>query len=127
MKIKTDNIKIDYKNEIDFYQIENIISNYHFFFLPTLHENYGHVIYEALSLGIPVILSDQTPWRNLQEKSIGWDLNLSDKHKFEDVINFCAEMSFEEYSKMSKSAFKYAQFYAESEELISNTKKLFQS
>ena len=26
---------------------------------------FGHVIFEALSLGIPVLISDRTPWTNL--------------------------------------------------------------
>ena len=46
------------------------------FFFPTLGENYGHVIYEALDSGCPVLISDQTPWRGLSEVGAGWDLPL---------------------------------------------------
>ncbi len=126
IQTKSDNIKIVYKNEIEFHQIENIISDYHFFILPTLHENYGHAIYEALSFGIPVITSDQTPWRNLEEKSIGWDISLSNRKKFEDVIQKCVSMNADQYIKMSEAAFKFAQSYADGQDLISKTKKLFE-
>ena len=30
---------------------------------PTRGENFGHSIYECLSIGLPVVVSDQTPWK----------------------------------------------------------------
>ena len=36
------------------------------FLLPTGGENFGHAIFEALSCGVPVLISDQTPWRGLE-------------------------------------------------------------
>jgi glycosyltransferase involved in cell wall biosynthesis len=44
--------------------------------LPTLGENYGYVIAEALAAGCPVLTSDQTPWRGLATDGCGWDLPL---------------------------------------------------
>ena len=35
------------------------------FLLPTGGENFGHAIFEALSCGVPALISDQTPWRGL--------------------------------------------------------------
>ena len=32
------------------------------FVFPTLGENFGHVIYESLMCGTPVLVSDNTPW-----------------------------------------------------------------
>lgn len=126
MSLQRENIKINYKNEIEYRQIEKIIPDYHFFILPTFHENFGHVIYEALSFGIPVIISDQTPWRNLEEQSVGWDIDLSDKKKFDEVIRLCSEMKNDDYLKMSENAYKYAQCYTNFEDLILKTIKLFE-
>jgi hypothetical protein len=39
--------------------------------MPTTHENYGHAIIESWGFGRPVLLSDKTPWRDLQEKGLG--------------------------------------------------------
>ena len=47
------------------------------FFLPTRGENFGHVIAEALSVGTPVLISDQTPWRKLAAVGLGHDLPLA--------------------------------------------------
>lgn len=39
-----------------------LLSGYDLFVLPTLNENFGHAIVEALSMGTPVLISDKTPW-----------------------------------------------------------------
>jgi glycosyltransferase involved in cell wall biosynthesis len=81
----------------------------HFFCLPTRHENYGHVIIEALSYACPIIISNRTPWRKLEDKNIGWDLPLEKPKRFLEVMEECVEMDKEKYMEMSKSAFDYAQ------------------
>ena len=52
------------------------------FFFPAHGENYGHVIAEAMAAGCPVLISDQTAWRNLEEKGAGWDLPLDAPGRF---------------------------------------------
>ena len=71
-----ENVAARYRGVADHSEVNRILSDYDLFFLPTRGENYGHVITEALAAGTPVLLSDQTPWRNLQQEGIGWDLPL---------------------------------------------------
>lgn len=52
------------------------MASHDLFFLPTLGENFGHAIYEALSAGLPALIADTTPWRGLQTTGAGWDLPL---------------------------------------------------
>ena len=47
------------------------------FVLPTYSENFGMVIAEALSCGVPVITTTGTPWQELNENGIGWCVELS--------------------------------------------------
>ncbi len=40
--------------------------------LPSYTENFGGVVVDALSYGIPVLTSENTPWNFLQERGSGW-------------------------------------------------------
>lgn len=43
--------------------VSTTFADYDLFAFPTHGENFGHVIFEALRAGTPVLLSDQTPWQ----------------------------------------------------------------
>ena len=45
----------------------------HYFLSSTTQENFGHSIVEAWAHGCPVLISDCTPWRDLESKGVGWD------------------------------------------------------
>ncbi|WP_431212332.1 glycosyltransferase family 4 protein [Puia sp. P3] len=62
------NISVNYAGEMPNHQLPDIIARHHIFTLPTRGENFGHAIFEALVLGKPVLISDQTPWRGLRGK-----------------------------------------------------------
>jgi glycosyltransferase involved in cell wall biosynthesis len=59
------NIKTSFKGPLERNKTMDTLKEYHFLFMPSTGENYGHVIVEAMVAGCPVILSDRTPWRNL--------------------------------------------------------------
>ncbi len=40
--------------------------------LPSHSENFGLVVAEALAAGIPALVTDQTPWRELGARTAGW-------------------------------------------------------
>jgi len=75
-----ENVQVRYHGAADHDNVPKIMAKYDLFFLPTLGENYGHVIAEALTAGTPVLLSDATPWRNLNSYGVGWDLPLDAGH-----------------------------------------------
>lgn len=53
-------------------ELSNLYRKSDLFILPTFSENFGLVVPEALSYGIPVITTHGTPWKELEDHSCGW-------------------------------------------------------
>lgn len=120
-----ENIKAEYKGYIKHEEVFQTLNKYDLFFLPTLNENYGHVIHEALAAGLPVLISDKTPWRNLETCGIGWDLPLSDPDKFAEIIEYIANQNKAERVEMRKKALSYASKIANDTQVIKQNRNLF--
>lgn len=78
----SNNIKVSYCGLLSHEEVHETFSKYDAFLFPTLSENYGHVIAESLFVGTPVIISDQTPWTDVNDYNAGFAVNLSDKAGF---------------------------------------------
>ncbi|AOT70129.1 glycosyltransferase family 4 protein [Geosporobacter ferrireducens] len=120
------NVKVVYQGIVNHEEIIIVFKNHHVFLLPTLGENFGHVISEAFIGGCPVIISDQTPWRGLEEAQVGWDIELNCKQKFIDSIQECVDLNNEEFKKLSKNAFLYGKKRSNRIEDLENTLILFE-
>jgi glycosyltransferase involved in cell wall biosynthesis len=101
-------IKVKHSGELTPDQVVPTLSAYDMFFMPTTGENYGHVIAEALCAGLPILISDTTPWRNLQEQGIGWDLSLNNPGAFSAAIDQLAVMPADEHLKMREAILAWA-------------------
>jgi len=119
------NIKIVYHGSIPSEEIANSLVNSHFLFMPSTGENFGHVIYESLAFGCPVIISDQTPWNNLGKQGVGWDIELDDDSEFTKQINHCVDMNQDVYATMQHSSWKYALKFSDNLESVNQNRKLF--
>ncbi len=93
------NIDVSYCNSVQPDDVAKIFSQYDLFLFPTRGENYGHVIAESLSVGTPVLISDQTPWRNLESDGLGWDISLDDVNGFKTVIQTMSMRTLDEKYK----------------------------
>lgn len=102
------NIQVKYKGELYPNEVLSTLSEYDAFFMPTKGENYGHVIAEALCAGLPILIADTTPWRNLQELGIGWDLPLDNLKAFSNAVDQLATMSADEHHQMRKKVLAWA-------------------
>lgn len=108
-----DHIQFEHQGVLEHAQVSSALRQHQFFFFPTFGENFGHVIAEALSQGLPVILSDQTPWRNLEAAGVGWDIPLDDTDRWTEVINYCIAMDDDEYQAMSAKCRGYVDIWME--------------
>lgn len=102
------NIKINYCGTAHPDQIIQIMRKHDIFLLPSLGENFGYVIFEALSAGCPVVISDKTPWKNLEKKKVGYDICLENIEKWREAIQNFVDMENSEHEKYSNNAFQEA-------------------
>jgi glycosyltransferase involved in cell wall biosynthesis len=116
-----ENIKVSYKGFIRHEQVLETLFEYHFFVLPTIGENFGHVFVEALAAGCPLLISDRTPWVGLEEKLIGWDIPLEKPEKWIEILNHCINLDKESYTKLSISSRKFACQWLTNPEIEENT------
>lgn len=108
IKTLPENITVEAKGPVPHRDAANTLAKYHFFVLPTLGENFGHVFIEALAAGCPLIISDRSPWKNLEKQGVGWDIPLEEPETWLNVVNDCVELNNADYGKMSQRARNYA-------------------
>ncbi len=118
-------IDLEYHGAVPHNKVAETLRSGDFLVLPTLNENYGHVIFESLAVGTPVLISDQTPWRGLKEKYVGWDVPL-DPPSWKKVLQEVIDTSEEDYENMSEASISYAKEHLDSIDL-SPYFRLFQS
>jgi len=107
-KMLPDPVSVDWIGHLDQPVIRKTTGDYHVFISPTLGENFGHSIFEALGAGKPVLISNRTPWHGLEEVQAGFELSLEDPGKWLEKINFFAEMDEITYLAWSRGAWHYA-------------------
>ncbi|MBA3899720.1 MAG: glycosyltransferase family 4 protein [Bacteroidetes bacterium] len=120
-----ENVKVSYKGSIESSLIHEKFNDYHFLFMPTKGENFGHIIVEALSAACPVIISDETPWKYLEERHAGWDIPLNKKKDFIEAIESAANMEQQEYQEWEQGALKFSMEIIHNDEAVEQNRKLF--
>lgn len=120
-----ENVTVTYKDEITHDQVISTLSQYHLFFLPTLGENFGHAIIEAFNAGCLVLISDQTPWRDLENQGVGWDVALERTDEFANIIHEIADMDNAVFQESSQRARVFGQSLLRSKNDIEANQNLF--
>lgn len=120
-----DNIVVNYMGEINPNEIPDKLNKYHVFFLPTTGENYGHAIVESMFYGCIPVISNKTPWNNLEDQKIGFDIDLSNKNVFIDILEKIYEFDQDEFNQWSENAHKFALKLSDSTELTKEYLNLF--
>ncbi|MEO5857948.1 MAG: glycosyltransferase [Pyrinomonadaceae bacterium] len=103
------NIRVKMAGGVPHEQVFQTLVGHDFFVLPTITENFGHVFLEAMAAGCPLLISDRTPWKNLEQKGVGWDLPLEDRGEWIEVLRRCIDMDQETFVGMSRNARQFAE------------------
>jgi len=105
-------------------QIVPVFSDYDIFLFPTMGENYGHVIFEAMSGGCIPVISDQTPWTEEKMQGLGHVAKLQETDRFADTVLKYAGMNKEELEKQAAECVNFALQYS-AEEAENSYRRIF--
>jgi glycosyltransferase involved in cell wall biosynthesis len=118
-------VVVRYRGAIPHDSVLQVAAEYHFSILPTLGENFGYVILEVMAAGCPVILSDQTPWRNVADRGAGWCLPLENRESWRRVLQQCVDMEQQTYTTFSQHAQEFVEGWVTSTDRQDELVRLF--
>lgn len=119
------NVKVRYRGEVAHEKLQALLHGYDVMLLPTLGENFGHSIIEALDAGLPVVISDRTPWRNLAQAGVGADLPLEDEAAFLSVLGKYLAMDESEMAIVRKACGHYVDEWRMQNANLDDYRKMF--
>lgn len=119
------NISVNYKGYIENYMVSEILQSYDALFMPTHGENFGHTIIESFLAGRPVIISDKTPWKNLENLGIGFDIPLTSRKRFTESIELLADTDEKKFHEYVAKSFDYGLKISKNTQTINEYKFLF--
>ena len=101
------------KHSVNFYGYKknedkkDIFYSNHLLFLPTLDENFGHVIVENFLHYRPCLLSNTTPWNDNKNYNAGSSISLKQKKKFTEILKKFFLMNQNKFDKLCFNSKKY--------------------
>jgi glycosyltransferase involved in cell wall biosynthesis len=102
---------IKYCGDVQPHEVQSLFSNYHALILPTKGENFGHAIYECLSVGRPVITSYYTPWNDLEVNNAGWNIDISNMKNCISYLKKISMLTNTEFNEFCNGSFRLATNY----------------
>ena len=118
-------VEVVYRGSAKSEEIPSILRAYDFFVLLSEGENFGHAILEALGCGIPVLISDNTPWQEVSKRQLGWEIDVNNREGLLNIYQTMNDMDFEVYSAMSSRAKKFYNEFSKDERVLSSNIDIF--
>lgn len=119
------NISASYKNILKHDEVIKTFKKYDILFLPTKGENFGHVILESLFAGTLALISDKTPWNDIEKNRAGWAVSLKNKEKFINIIENKIDIKAENRKEMRLSANRYYDKIVDNKRAVKTIKSYF--
>jgi glycosyltransferase involved in cell wall biosynthesis len=121
------NVRVKHHGAVPHERVRQLFIDHDLFLFPTFSENFGHVIVESLSAGCPILISDRTPWRGLEQAGAGWDLPLEDPGPWRAALAKCIAMGPEDYQSFRQNPPAYLSRAYDEKDAIAANRALFAS
>lgn len=119
------NVMVSYQGVAGVKDIKDIYIHSECIILPTITENYGHSIVEALVTGCPCIIPQETtPWDSINNYA-GYTYKLGEIGKLQEAIQKIIDMDNDQYVNLVNNTYKFAEDNFISTNLVHRYIKLF--
>ena len=105
-------------------EVPPLMAQYDVMALPTLDENYGYVVLEALGAGCHVLLSPHTPWSDLEREGVGRLLPIDDPGSWRAAIEALADWPDDAFAHCRERAASYARRHLASDRPVHDLERL---
>ncbi len=118
--------KVHFYGVIDSHEFSSLADKSDYFVLPTLGENYGHAIVESLALGLPILISDQTPWK-LDSSANNYSISLDNQNAWLNVLTEISNLDASAHlqAKLAAQDFFHEHIVIQQASNITSYKSLF--
>ena len=113
-----------YRGDVPADEVQAELSRHDILILPTRSENYGHVIFEALSVGCIPVISDATPWTAVGEQGAGLVVGRS-ADRFAEALGGLASMTADELEAMAQKGAQLAREKVRTATVSTGYRKIF--
>jgi glycosyltransferase involved in cell wall biosynthesis len=120
------NIKVVYRGELSPADLTKAMEQFQLFIMPSKSENFGHALLEALSAGKPVITTNTTPFKSLQDAKAGYTVDINNLDADLSVaIALFAGMNNAAFAAHSKTAAAFAATFVDTNQIRQQYQTLF--
>ncbi|QQR86277.1 MAG: glycosyltransferase [Flavobacteriales bacterium] len=118
------NVHVSHKGTAHPEEVPGLMDEYDLLFMPSQGENFGHTMAEALARGLPLLISNRTPWKGLEAAHAGWDLPLDDRAAFVKALHLAVELDELGQTKLRDGALAMAARYLAAPEVVERTARM---
>jgi glycosyltransferase involved in cell wall biosynthesis len=120
------NVTVEYRGAVMPERVADTFAQHDLLVLPTRGENFGHVIFESLSAGTPVLLSDQTQWCADPDGAIE-TLPISEPAPWLNAIERWSRLDNDGIAARHAAAMRFARNYVATSPALEQNRGLFRT
>ncbi len=107
----SERVKYEWVKELPHHEIQKLFDRFDLMVLPSFGENFGHAIFESFANGTPVVIGNNTPWKNIESQKAGFEVNPENAGELAAVITRFYDMSAAEFKIWQSGALETANNY----------------
>jgi hypothetical protein len=120
-----DCVEVNYRGVVNADKITAIMVDNDLFIQPSQSENFGHTLFDALQVGLPIITSHNTPWNELDEFNAGYNIDPQDAETIAVNIEGYLDLAANQRKLKGLAAIDYASARIDLVELTKDYRELF--